>query len=247
MSLRLGPFQPQPLLSDEKEICVHSVRSNLREGGFFKLRVLLGVLLCFAARDDCPVCAGQSLSATSHIGSQTNTPTDGLAAANKIAPWVMEHTANGEQAEFSLCLRIKPIWSSADLQTKAAKGRYVYNTLLSKSPTTQGPILQWLRERGLDHRSFCVVNAILVNGDREVAEAFAARPDVARVEGNPHVQNSLPEPDPAVEAPPYLQRPEAVEPGIITHTRRRSGRWGSPGRTLLLQAPTPAFVGRITH
>ena len=94
----------------------------------------------------------------------------------------------------------------------------MYNTLLNKSQTTQGPILQWLREHGLEHRSFYIVNAILVKGTRETAEALAARPDVARVEGNPLIHNNLPQPGPAVEAPPYLQRPETIEPGInYTH------------------------------
>ena len=50
-----------------------------------------------------------------------------------------------------------------------------------------------------------------------MAEALAARPDVARVEGNPHIQNQLPQPGPSVDAPPYLQ-PETIEPGITyTH------------------------------
>jgi subtilisin family serine protease len=131
----------------------------------------------------------------------------------------MEHTANGQQAEFFVVLADQADLSqSASLQTKAEKGRYVYNTLLSKSQTTQGPILQWLRERGLEHRSFYIVNAILVKGTREVAEALAARPDVARVEGNPHIKNQLPQPSASVEAPPYLQRPETIEPGInYTH------------------------------
>ena len=31
-------------------------------------------------------------------------PMGGFAAANKIAPWVMEHTANGQQAEFFVVL-----------------------------------------------------------------------------------------------------------------------------------------------
>src|SRR4030095_4551724 len=107
---------------------------------------------------------------------------------------------------------------AAALQTKAEKGRCVYNALLTKSQTTQGPILQWLRERGLEHRSFYIVNAILVKGSREIAEALAARPNVARVEGNPLIQNHLPQPSTAVEAPPFLQRPETIEPGInYTH------------------------------
>jgi hypothetical protein len=107
---------------------------------------------------------------------------------------------------------------AASLPTKAEKGRFVYETLLSKAQTTQEPILQLLRDRAIEHRSFYIVNAILVKGSREVAEALAARPDVARVEGNPHIQNRLPEPGPAVEAPLYLQRPETIEPGInYTH------------------------------
>ena len=107
---------------------------------------------------------------------------------------------------------------AANLQTKAEKGRFVYNALLNKAQTTQGPILQWLREHGLEHRSFYIINAILVKGSREVADGLAARPDVARVEGNPLIHNNLPQPGPAIEAPSYLQRPETIEPGInYTH------------------------------
>jgi hypothetical protein len=56
---------------------------------------------------------------------------------------------------------------------------------------------------------------------------LATRSDVARVEGNPHIRNDLPQPEaPAQGAavsnqPPYpeeLQKPETVEPNIIdTH------------------------------
>jgi serine protease AprX len=108
------------------------------------------------------------------------------------------------------------------LQTKAEKGRFVYSTLLNKAQTTQGPIRQWLRERGLEHRSFYIVNGILVKGTREVAEALAARRDVARVEGNPRIDNHLPQPDSFVDAPSSLQRPATIEPGInYTHAPYR--------------------------
>src|SRR5438094_2533396 len=137
------------------------------------------------------------------------------ATANKIAPWVMDHTANGRQAEFMVVLADQAdISGAAALPTKNEKGRYVYDALWNKSQTTQGPMLQWLRERGLEHRSFYIINAVLVKGTREIAEALAARPDVARVEGNPHIKNQLPLPSASVEAPPYLQRPETIEPGI---------------------------------
>src|SRR5689334_7249817 len=77
----------------------------------------------------------------------------------KIAPWVMEHTANGQQAEFFVVLADQADLSQAvAFHTKAEKGRYVYNTLLKKAQTTQGSILQWVRDRGLEHRSFYIVN-----------------------------------------------------------------------------------------
>jgi len=167
-------------------------------------------------------------------------------SASKIAPWVMNHTANGQQAEFFVVLTNQADLSqAAALQTKAEKGRYVYNALLTKSQVTQGPILQWLRERGLEHRSFYIVNAILVKGSREIAEALAARPDVARVEGNPLIQNHLPPPATAVEAPPYLQRPETIEPGINYTHAPQVWALGFTGQTIVLASADTGV--RWTH
>jgi serine protease AprX len=136
----------------------------------------------------------------------------------KMAPWVIEHTANGENAEFFVILAEQADLSGAiNLATKAEKGRAVYDALRNKAQTTQGPILQWLRERGIEHRSFHIVNALLVKGSREVADALASRQDVARIEGNPQVQNLLPEPATFVRRS-SPQRPETVEPNITdTH------------------------------
>ena len=107
---------------------------------------------------------------------------------------------------------------ATNLATKTEKGRYVYEELRNKSQTTQGPVLQWLRERGIEHRSFYIVNAILVKGSREIAEALASRQDVARIEGNPHIQNSLPEPAAFAGGLSLPHAPETVEPNITyTH------------------------------
>src|SRR6266446_6536067 len=127
-------------------------RRSLGEGGFFKLRVLLGVLLC---------CAGIMvvLFALGKASAQPRT----MPPANKIAPWVIEHTANGQQAEFLVMLADRADLSgAASLPSKADKGRYVYKTLLSKSQSTQGPILQWLSENNIEYQSFYIINAILV-------------------------------------------------------------------------------------
>src|SRR5213594_2794448 len=161
--------------------------------------------------------AGLAAIASSPANNQGNSP-ERTATASKIAPWVMEHTANGQQAEFFVVLADQADLSgAASLGTKGEKARYVYNALLNTSQATQEPILQWLREGGIEHQSFYVVNAILVKGNREIAETLAARPDVARVEGNPRIHNALPEPGPVTQAP-LPQVPATIEPGInYTH------------------------------
>ena len=137
----------------------------------------------------------------------------------KIAPWVIEHTANGQQAELFVVLADQAdLRPAATFPTKAEKGRYVYEALRTKSQETQGPILRWLRERAIEHRSFYIVNAILVKGSREIVEALAARSDVARVEGNPLIRNALPQPEASDQSSSQPQTPETIEPGIAyTH------------------------------
>ena len=141
------------------------------------------------------------------------------APAQKIAPWVIEHTANGQQAEFFVLLVDQADLSpAANLPTKTEKGRFVYQTLLEKAQSTQGPILQFLRDRNIENQSFYIVNAILVKGDRQLAETLAARPDVARVTGNPHIHNDLPERGPVEQSPLQPGAPATIEPGITyTH------------------------------
>lgn len=70
-------------------------------------------------------------------------------------------------------------------------------------------------ERGLEFRPFYIVNAILVKGTQEIAETLAARADVARVEGNPQIKNSLPQPGPTEESPVQPNAPATIEPGIV--------------------------------
>ena len=133
---------------------------------------------------------------------------------------MVEHTAYGQQAEFFVVLADRAdLSAAANLPTKTEKGRFVYQTLSEKAQRTQGPILQWLRDRNIEHQSFYIVNAILVKGTRQVADTLAARPDVARVEGNPRIQNDLPQPEPVDESRTASGgRPATIEPGIqYTH------------------------------
>src|SRR5262245_16795114 len=80
------------------------------------------------------VAAAGAMASTRVANQQKTTASSPLSAKQKIVPWVIEHTANGQQAEFFIVLADQADLSHANnLQTKAEKGRYVYNTLLNKS------------------------------------------------------------------------------------------------------------------
>ena len=178
----------------------------------FRLRALLYVSLL--------ITAGITVISATGIGQRESRNAFGIASqSNKIAPWVFQHTAYGQRAEFIVVLNDQAdLRGAAVLMTKTEKGSFVYEALRDKSKATQTPILQWLRERGIEHRSFYIVNAILVKGGREIAESLAARSDVARVEGNPRIKNVLPQPEAIAEETLPAQRPETIEPGIAyTH------------------------------
>ena len=177
-SLRLGSFQPQPLLSNEKEIriavCVlQTPRLTWRSA-------------LFRGDDGCPVCAWQSLSATSHAPSgQANPPTGGFAAANKIAPEVLADTADGRSASVIILLADQAdVNAGYGMRDQDAQGWFVYNTLTQHAARTQIGLKNFLSSRGVTYQSFWVVNMLVATADRALVEALAARPDVARVDSN---------------------------------------------------------------
>ncbi len=136
------------------------------------------------------------------------------AALSKIAPWVLDHTANGQTAEYLVVLADQADFSAAySMSTKLEKGRYVRDVLWNKARSTQGPIIGLLNQRGVQYRSFYIVNMLWVKGDFNLAMELAARPDVARIEGNPVIHNNLPVALPAsITAQP--EAPSTVEPGV---------------------------------
>jgi serine protease AprX len=138
---------------------------------------------------------------------------DRTADNPKIDRWVIDHTVDQQQAEFLVVLADRADLSGADrLATKAAQGRYVYDTLFAHAQRTQRPIIAWLQQRGVEYRSFYIVNAIWVKADRETALALAARSDVARLDGNPAIYNDFAQPGGSIAAQP--DRTENIEPGI---------------------------------
>lgn len=131
----------------------------------------------------------------------------------KIARWVIDHTVANQQAEALVVLADRADLRQADrLTTKAAKGRYVYETLFAHAQRTQRPIIAWLQQHGIEYRSFYIVNAIWVKADRGTALALAARSDVARLDGNPPIDNGFTQPQKSLG--PQPGRTESIEPGI---------------------------------
>jgi serine protease AprX len=124
------------------------------------------------------------------------------AVMAKIQPWVIENTRAGAQAEFFVILsRQANLTGAAQLKTKLSKGQFVYQTLFRAAQESQKAIRAELDAQSVEYRSFYIVNAILVKGDRGLAMKLAARSDVKRIDGNPEMRQSLPEP----------QEPEALE------------------------------------
>ena len=119
----------------------------------------------------------------------------GFPASSKIAPALARSLAAGGTVEFLVRLREEADLSGAGrLATKMERGRYVYEALRRVAQRSQGPLLRWLEARGVAYRRFYIVNMILVRGDAALAQALAARADVARLEANPAVRAPLPGP-----------------------------------------------------
>jgi hypothetical protein len=90
---------------------------------------------------------GPSRAISQRVGNPLN-------VVNKIAPWVIAQTANGQQAEFFVVLADQADLSAAGtLRTKAEKSRFVHDALWPKSQTTQGPFFDGCGS-GVEHRLF---------------------------------------------------------------------------------------------
>ncbi|HSF38945.1 MAG TPA: S8 family serine peptidase [Thermoanaerobaculia bacterium] len=176
-----------------------------------KIGLLLRVSLALAA--------GAVLTGS---GAHAQVEKAGQPGLEKIHSWVIENTRAGAQAEYFVVLKPQANLAGArQLKSKLGKGQFVYETLFETARETQKPILEELDALGVEYRSFYLVNAILVKGDRNLAKALAARPDVKRIDGNPVMRQTLPRPH---EPEPLEFNPEweweggkailAAEPGV---------------------------------
>jgi serine protease AprX len=159
-------------------------------------------------------------------------------AGGKIAPWVIERTAAGGEAEFIVVLAEQADLAPARaLPGKAAKGAFVRDALRATAGRTQAPLLALLRARRIEHRPFTIVNAILVRGPRALADELAARPDVARIDGNPELAALEPVTLSAAELDEVARQalePQAVEPGVAAIRAPEVWATGATGQGIVI-------------
>jgi subtilisin family serine protease len=107
----------------------------------------------------------------------------------KVDVAVLNATAAGHETEFLIILTEQADLSgAAALPTKEAKGHYVYATLTAVARRSQQPLLAYLQEQGIAHRSYWVSNMIWAKGDATVVQTIAQRVEVATIAANPWVQ-----------------------------------------------------------
>ena len=113
----------------------------------------------------------------------------------KIAPRVLAETENGGQTEALVVLTEQAdLRRAATLPSKEEKGTYVVNTLREVANRTQPAVLRLLDLRGVAYQPFFIVNMIKITAGRSVMEELAARNDIARIDANPYVKASIPQP-----------------------------------------------------
>ncbi len=104
----------------------------------------------------------------------------------KLDAQVLGSTLAGESPQFLLVLKEQANLNALpSLGSKEAKGEAVYRRLTEVALRTQAPIIAVLEEADAAYRPFWISNMILVQGDAQLVEALARRPDVARLHANP--------------------------------------------------------------
>lgn len=94
---------------------------------------------------------------------------------------------------------------------KIQKGRAVYQTLKNFAVKSQKDIINTLKSERITHKSYFVVNAILVQSAPEIMFQLAGRPDVQSIIYNPWVKMEVPE----LERSDLLARGSDPEWGIL--------------------------------
>lgn len=131
---------------------------------------------------------------------------------SKVDARVLADAHNGDTEFIILLAEQADLSGAAALETKAEKGKYVYQRLTEVAQRSQGPVLNELKRRGAEYQSYWVSNMIWARGSSELVQTLARRKDVARLAGNPHVR--LQEPEQGKDTKTILS-PDALQPSSL--------------------------------
>ncbi|GIV98457.1 MAG: hypothetical protein KatS3mg057_3114 [Herpetosiphonaceae bacterium] len=140
-----------------------------------------------------------------------------LAVLILLAPLAFatsEHPAAADSSEPVLILlkQQADLSFAASIPNKTERVAAVRQALQRHAEQQQAPILALLNQRGVNARSFLIVNAIAAEIDAPTQALLAARPEVARIIADPPRRlQAPPQPQPALPRPETVQ---AVEWGI---------------------------------
>jgi subtilisin family serine protease len=123
------------------------------------------------------------LALTVGVGAVPLLNAGSAVASSKVSAKVMRDTADGKSTTFMVILRDRAdLRPAAALPTKAAKGRFVFDTMTAFAARTQAPLKAILDSMGATYRSHWALNALVVTGARDAVDAMANRGDVRRIE-----------------------------------------------------------------
>ncbi len=118
----------------------------------------------------------------------------------KVDPALWERAGASKPVEMLVVLREQADLSgSRSIRRKEEKGRHVYERLRVVATASQRPLQAILDSERVPYRSFFIINALWVKGDRALIRRLAARPEVAGIQDNPYV--AYDPPLPAAEPP----------------------------------------------
>ena len=115
--------------------------------------------------------------------------------AAKVHPVVLDGAEEGAVEMIAFLDEQADLGEASGISGKSERGAWVARTLRSLAGRTQAPLIEMLEARGVEYRSLWIANMIWVRGDLETVEALALRPEVRRIDANPRVAVSLPEPE----------------------------------------------------
>ncbi len=173
-------------------------RLTRRLAGIIALMMLGAWGAICAGRAEASQISGPAVNASSQLSSKT--------PAQKIHPMVISDTSGGRSASFIVMMAQQADLSgAAKLQSKLAKGEYVFETLRAIALRTQAPLITRLTALGVRYRTNLVNNSITVFGGSGVMNELAASPLVDRIEPDRPVHFQ--------PGPPSTETPEALAPG----------------------------------